>query len=173
MHGDPSGKATSRGLGAGENQRWISKPQICGDDRPMHCLQRPYCPALYRAALSAVFSGFLLTSPALQAQAGADCVPGGTVQQTNACAIKDFQQADTDNQILYGDVMRALSAHERPALRKEQSDWTRSRTTQCKKAQAAFEAQADWPRRFHECLSQQIKARDGVLKQWLHHGAPQ
>ena len=107
------------------------------------------------------------------AQAGADCVPGGNVQQTNACAIKDFQQADTDHQILYGDVMRALSAHERPALRKEQSDWTRSRTTQCKKAQAAFEAQADWPRRFHECLSQQIKARDGVLKQWLHHGAPQ
>ena len=130
---------------------------------------------LNKHTLTAMFFAATITSniTSAHAQAGADCVAGGNVQQTNACAIKDFQQADTDHQILYGDVMRALSAHERPALRKEQSDWTRSRTTQCKKAQAAFEAQADWPRRFHECLSQQIKARDGVLKQWLHHGAPQ
>ncbi|WP_255576351.1 lysozyme inhibitor LprI family protein [Comamonas sp. Y33R10-2] len=115
---------------------------------------------------------FAATVASAHAQAGSDCVPGGNVQQTNACAIKDFQQADTDNQILYGDVMRALSAHERPALRKEQSDWSRSRNAQCKKSHAAQEAQADWPQRFHACLTQQIKARDSVLKQWLHHGAP-
>ncbi|MEG1735523.1 MAG: lysozyme inhibitor LprI family protein [Comamonas sp.] len=114
-----------------------------------------------------------LLSPPSHAQAGADCVSGGTTAQTNACAIKHFQQADTDNQILYGDVMRALSAHERPALRKEQNEWTRGRNLLCKKSQAAFEAQADWPRRFHECLAQQIQARDGVLKQWLHQGPPQ
>ena len=128
--------------------------------------------SLYTHTLTAIFFAAFL-SPTAHAQAGADCVTGGTVQQTNACAIKDFQAADTDQQILYGDVMRALSAHERPALRKEQSEWTRSRTTQCKKTQAAFEAQADWPRRFHECLVQQIKARETVLKQWLYHGAPQ
>ena len=114
-----------------------------------------------------------LLSPLSHAQAGADCVTGGTTAQTNACAIKRFQQADTDNQILYGDVMRALSAHERPALRKEQNEWTRGRNLLCKKSHAAFEAQADWPRRFHECLAQQIQARDGVLKQWLHQGPPQ
>ncbi|BCX52723.1 MULTISPECIES: lysozyme inhibitor LprI family protein [Comamonas] len=106
------------------------------------------------------------------AQAGADCVPGGTTAQTNACAIKDFQQADTDHQILYGDVMRALSAHERPALRKEQGEWSRHRITQCKQATKAFEAQPDWPSRYHGCLVQQITARDAVLKRWLHQGPP-
>lgn len=106
------------------------------------------------------------------AQAGADCVPGGTTAQTNACAIKDFQQADTDHQILYGDVMRALSAHERPILRKEQGEWSRHRVTHCKQATKAFEAQPDWPSRYHGCLVQQITARDAVLKRWLHQGPP-
>lgn len=106
------------------------------------------------------------------AQAGADCLPGGTTAQTNACAIKAFQEADTDNQILYGDVMRAQSAHERPALRRNQNEWTRQRVQQCKKSQTAFEAQPDWPRRYHECLVQQIKARNTVIKQWLHQGLP-
>lgn len=128
-------------------------------------------PPLGTQALAAMFLAACIHQP-VHAQAGADCVPGGTVQQSNACAIKDFQQADTDSNILYGDVMRSLSAHERPALRKEQNEWTRGRNTQCKKSQAAFEAQADWPRRFHECLVQQIKDRDAVLKQWLHHGGP-
>ncbi len=48
------------------------------------------------------------------AQAGTACKPGGTVEETNACAVQVFQAADTEIAILYGDVMRALSAHERP-----------------------------------------------------------
>ena len=92
--------------------------------------------------------------------------------QTNACAIKDFQEADTANQILYGDVMRALSAHERPALRKEQSEWSRQRITQCKQASKTFEALPDWPSRYHGCLLQQIHTREAVLKRWLHFGPP-
>ena len=122
--------------------------------------------------LNAFALAFLLLPSTSNAQAGGDCVVGGTVQQTNACAIKDFQQADTDSQILYGDVMRALSAHERPALRKEQNEWSRQRVTQCKQSTKAFEAQPDWPSRYHGCLVQQIKARDAVLKRWLHLGPP-
>ncbi|MBV8247012.1 MAG: DUF1311 domain-containing protein [Comamonas sp.] len=129
-----------------------------------------------KAIVSKAMAAMVLTAfQGLQAhaQAGSDCVPGGTVSQTNACAVKAFQLADTDNQILYGDVMRALSAHERPTLRKDQAEWTRHRIQQCKQAQAGFEAQQDWPRRYHECLVQQIKARDAVLKRWLHQGPPQ
>ncbi|WP_421757372.1 lysozyme inhibitor LprI family protein [Comamonas thiooxydans] len=122
-------------------------------------------------SLAALLIAASLSHQAL-AQAGADCVPGGTTAQTNACAIKDFQQADTDHQILYGDVMRALSAHERPALRKEQGEWSRHRITHCKQATKAFEAQPDWPSRYHGCLVQQIAARDAVLKRWLHQGPP-
>ena len=128
-----------------------------------------------KALISKVAAAMVLTVFQLSqahAQAGADCVSGGSQAQTNACAIKDFQQADTDSQILYGDVMRSLSAHERPALRKEQSEWSRQRITQCKQSTKAFEAQADWPSRYHGCLVQQIKARDVVLKRWLHLGPP-
>ena len=73
-------------------------------------------------------------SPA-HAQAGAACKPGGSVEETNACAVQAFQAADTEIAILYGDVMRALSAHERPQLRQEHTAWQRERTTRCKQAQ--------------------------------------
>lgn len=148
------------------------RARSCDDGRMISCIQKfqqKQAIFLGRYALAAMV---LASSASAQAQAGADCVPGGNTAQTNACAIKDFQQADSDHQILYGDVMRSLSAHERPALRKEQSEWSRQRITQCKQSSKAFEAQADWPSRYHQCLIQQIKARDSVLKRWLHQGAP-
>ena len=146
----------------------------CDDAGMTICIQKfrqPRPATIDTKSLAALLIAASLSQHAL-AQAGADCVPGGTTAQTNACAIKDFQQADTDHQILYGDVMRALSAHERPALRKEQGEWSRHRITQCKQATKAFEAQPDWPSRYHGCLVQQITARDAVLKRWLHQGPP-
>ncbi|MFD1711158.1 lysozyme inhibitor LprI family protein [Ottowia flava] len=104
------------------------------------------------------------------AQAGADCRPGGSVAESNACAVRDYQQADTDLQILYGDVMRALSAHERPALRQGQSAWQRTRVAQCKTAQRAAEALPEWPRLYHECLTTQTRGRRAGLMHWLQHG---
>ena len=146
----------------------------CDDAGMTICIQKfrqPRPATIDTKSLAALLIAASLSQHAL-AQAGADCVPGGTTAQTNACAIKDFQQADTDHQILYGDVMRALSAHERPALRKEQGEWSRHRITHCKQATKAFEAQPDWPSRYHGCLVQQITARDAVLKRWLHQGPP-
>lgn len=125
----------------------------------------PACQAL-SAIIFAANTGFA------HAQAGAACVPGGTVEQTNACAVQAFQQADTDNNILYGDVMRILSAHERPALRRDQNDWTRQRTATCKKQEAAHEAQPNWSRRYHECLVAEIAKRKKELMVWLHEGPP-
>ncbi len=99
-------------------------------------------------------------------------MPGGTVDQTNACAVQAFQQADTDNNILYGDVMRILSAHERPALRRDQNEWTRQRAATCKKQEAKNEAQPDWTRRYHECLTTAVAKRKTELMVWLHEGPP-
>ena len=112
------------------------------------------------------------TAQSAHAQAGAACVPGGDAAQTNACAVKAFQEADTDNNILYGDVMRILSAHERPSLRRDQNDWIRQRAATCKKQEAAHEAKPDWSRRYHDCLSTEIAARRNVLMHWLHNGPP-
>ncbi|MBS0467387.1 MAG: DUF1311 domain-containing protein [Proteobacteria bacterium] len=111
-----------------------------------------------------------LAGTAAWAQAGSACREGGTVDETNACAVRDYQEADTAIQVLYGDVMRALSAHERPALRQDHAAWQRERITQCKQAQRAQEAKPEWPRLYHACLTAQTQARRSVLMYWLHHG---
>ncbi|AVS74584.1 lysozyme inhibitor LprI family protein [Paracidovorax cattleyae] len=109
----------------------------------------------------------LMCSAGAHAQAGAACKPGGTVAETNACAVQAWQQADTAIAILYGDVMRALSAHERPQLRQEQTAWQRERITRCKQATRATEAQPEGPRLYHECLTAETEARRRGLMRWL------
>ncbi len=127
--------------------------------------------ALSSPSLLGAVLALALLPGASQAQAGAACERAATnAAARNACAVQDFQAADTANTILYGDVMRALSAHERPALRKDQSAWGRQRITGCKAAHARDEAQADWPARYHECLRQTTEARRAALLHWLQHG---
>ena len=122
------------------------------------------------AALAALALALCLGGTSAWAQAGGACRPGGTVAEVNACAVRDYQEADTALQILYGDVMRALSAHERPALRQDQQAWQRTRVTQCKQAQRAQEQRPEWPRLYHACLVAQTQARRQALMHWLHHG---
>ena len=78
-----------------------------------------------------------------------------------------FQAADTEIAILYGDVMRALSAHERPQLRQEHTAWQRERTTRCKQATRSAESQPQWPRLYHACLTTETEARRKGLMRWL------
>lgn len=118
-------------------------------------------------ALSASAVCALLASPVAHAQAGAACNAYGTVGETNACAVQAFQVADAQTAILYGDVMRALSAHERPQLRQEHTAWQRERTTRCKQAQRSNESQPQWPRLYHECLTTETEARRKSLMRWL------
>ena len=87
--------------------------------------------------------------------------------RNNACAVQAFQGADTEIAVLYGDVMRALSAHERPQLRQEHTAWQRERTTRCKQAQRSNESQPQWPRLYHECLTAETQARRKGLMRWL------
>lgn len=113
----------------------------------------------------------MLLGPSAYAQAGAACdVQSDSLASTNACAVQRFQQADTAQNILYGDVMRALSAHERPDLRKDQNTWNRSRTSACKAQHAVDEARPDWPQRYHDCLTQTTQQRRQALLHWLHTG---
>lgn len=112
-----------------------------------------------------------LCSTAALAQAGAACDPQSTaVASLNACAVQHFQEVDTAQNILYADVMRVLSPHERPTLRQEQTAWSRQRTRSCKARHAADEDRADWPARYHRCLTAATEERRAALKHWLHHG---
>ncbi|WP_284337607.1 lysozyme inhibitor LprI family protein [Comamonas sp. NoAH] len=117
----------------------------------------------------ATLAASLLIAAKAQAQAGAVCDPqSSNISSSNACAVQRFQQADTAQNILYGDVMRALSAHERPALRKDQAAWSRQRMQRCKAQHASDEGRADWPQRLHDCLTQATELRRQALMHWLH-----
>ena len=109
----------------------------------------------------------MLMGAQAHAQAGAACKPTGTVAEINACAVQDFQAADATIQILYEDVMRALSAHERPQLRQEHSAWVRERTVQCKRETQATETQAEGPSLYHQCLTRKTQERRKGLMRWL------
>ena len=122
---------------------------------------------IYSASLATV----VLATGNANAQAGAACEPhSATVASTNACAVQRFQQTDAAHNILYADVMRALSAHERPALRKDQTAWSRQRTLHCKTQHAADEGRDDWPQRLHDCLERATEQRRADLLHWLHAG---
>ena len=124
------------------------------------------------AARAAVAALLLLVGGIAWAQAGSDCRLGGSVAEINACAVRDFQQSDSELQVLYGDVMRALSAHERPALRQNQTAWQRDRVARCKAAQRSAESQPEWPRLYHECMISETRGRRAGLMHWLQHGEP-
>ena len=137
----------------------------------MQC-NHPWIKAAPWPATALLLSAALLTSPQAHAQAGAACKPTGTVAEVNACAVHDFQAADTTIQILYEDVMRALSAHERPQLRQEHSAWVRERTVQCKRETQATETQPEGPRLYHQCLTRKTQERRKGLMRWLSNDSP-
>ena len=130
-------------------------------------------PAAMHTSLIAGLVGMLALActPAF-AQAGAACRPGGSLAETNACAVQDFQAADATIAVLYSDVMRALAAHERPQLRQEHSAWQRARTLHCKQATKATEQQPDGPQIYHECLTRETQARRQGLMRWLSADPP-
>lgn len=133
----------------------------------------PGAAAMTRAWRALVCVGaFSVATATAQAQAGAACRPGGGAQEINACALRDFQAADTDIGVLYGDVMRALSAHERPQLRREHTNWINQRTRQCKQATRAAEQQPDGPRLYQECMTLKTRERRAGLMRWLGANTP-
>ncbi|GAA4421534.1 hypothetical protein GCM10023090_10840 [Acidovorax lacteus] len=133
---------------------------------------RTHVTAAAWAAAALLLCGGTVPLQHAHAQAGAACNPAGTVAETNACAVQAFQAADTTIQILYEDVMRALSAHERPQLRQEHSAWRRERTALCKRETQARETQPDGPRLFHECLTRVTQQRRAGLLRWLSADSP-
>ena len=128
--------------------------------------------AVRASALGSLVGTLALACTLAHAQAGAACRPGGSAAETNACAVQDFEAADATIAVLYGDVVRALSAHERPQLRQEHSAWRRARTELCKKATAATELQPEGPRMYHECLTRETQARRKGLMRWLSMDSP-
>ena len=122
-----------------------------------------------RASLSVLMAGLCAATPAL-AQTAADaplvCRAGATPAEANACAQQAFVAADATIAVLYADVRRALSAHERPQLGQEQSAWLRARAAQC----PASAHPADALR--YACLERVTQLRRQGLMRWLSADSP-
>ncbi len=101
------------------------------------------------------------------ATAAAPCKGNASAEQANACALQNFQAVDEEITTLYRDVSRALSAHERPDLWREQSAWKRERDARCQQATRTTSAQPEGPRLQNECLTGETQARRKGLMHWL------
>ncbi|NMM76491.1 hypothetical protein B2J88_39060 [Rhodococcus sp. SRB_17] len=112
-------------------------------------------------------SGAVLAGAAAWAQAGDRCDPQGSTAQVNACAVRDFQAADSALNIRYLAVMQSLPAGRRTALRQQHNGWIKGRAARCKSAHRAQEGQSDWPRLYHQCLTQATEERRPALEHWL------
>ncbi len=102
--------------------------------------------------------------PQARAQAGAACDPAGDPQQRDACAVRDFQQADIRLSIRYREVMESLpAAGERIALRQQQRQWLRARETDCRNGVRRHEGGSAWALAYYGCLEQATRRRIGEL----------
>ena len=122
-----------------------------------------------RASISVLLAVMHAATPAL-AQAPADapvvCRAGATPAEANACAQRAFVAADATIAVLYADVRRALSAHERPQLGQEQSAWLRARAAQCPASAHPTEALR------YACLERVTQQRRQGLMRWLSADSP-
>ena len=114
----------------------------------------------------------VLAATSVWAQTGsAGCDTRPAAHQTAACSAQAFAAADDTIAVLYADVRRALSAHERPQLRKEHTAWLRERDLRCPAPSKAALA-TDRLARQHDCLTNETQARRQGLMRWLSMDSP-
>ena len=89
----------------------------------------------------------------------------------NACAVRDFQAADIQLNIRYGEVMNGLAPGQRTALRQQQRGWLKSRDARCKTAVRDSEGGSVLPLVFNACLEKATRARTAEIERWAT-GAP-
>jgi uncharacterized protein YecT (DUF1311 family) len=126
-----------------------------------------------RSGLAASLLACLLIGPSpARGQAGASCAPAGDPQQVAACAVRDFQSADSRLGIRYREAMEAVAADRRVALRQQQHGWLRARDSGCKTETRSQEGTMDWSRLYHACLERATVQRIGELDRRTHAPAP-
>lgn len=60
-----------------------------------------------------------------------DCDYGGSQRQMNACAIRDYKQADEFLNTAYKNAMSGLSPAKKQILRHQQREWIKKRDARC------------------------------------------
>jgi len=131
--------------------------------------------ALRAPTLGAACACVLVFTPVLTpvwAQAGpAICSTHPAAAQTAACAAQVFAEAEETIAVLFADVRRALSAHERPQLSQEHSAWRRERGRRCP-APPKSGLTANSEAQHYACLTRETQARRQGVMRWLSMDSP-
>ncbi|WP_158291778.1 lysozyme inhibitor LprI family protein [Lampropedia puyangensis] len=87
------------------------------------------------------------------------------------CTLQDFEAVRDATEVMYGDVLLVLSAHERPALRSNQNEWRRAARAHCNQtAPAGADLQATNASAHHACMIAQDMQRRQQIRHWLMNG---
>lgn len=89
-----------------------------------------------------------------------ECNYEGTQAQMNACAIRDFNTADAELNLVYKKLIRSLTPEDGSKIREEQRAWLKQRDPLCKKeADGDAEGGSMWPVLYNSCREQLTKVR--------------
>lgn len=114
---------------------------------------------------SLFLSGLLMAATTASAQPF-QCRPDGTQQEMNACAQRDYKQADDALNATYRQLRTKLGPTDREKLLLEQRTWLRKRDPLCKAHARPSEGGSIWPLEFYGCLTSATQARTAQLATW-------
>ena len=112
-----------------------------------------------------IFALCAVCAPAAAAQLR--CNPMANQSEMNDCARRNFQGADAQLNIVYGQVMEGVSGDKRVALRKEQHAWLAQRDSSCKSEVRKSEGGSTWTIEFYSCLEASTKRRTDKVRGWI------
>jgi len=96
-----------------------------------------------------------------------ECDYAGNQSQMNACAVRDFETADRELNIIYKELMDSMPKSKQKALQNEQRAWLKTRDPKCKvEANDEAEGGSMWPMLYQSCRANATQARIKILKQW-------
>jgi uncharacterized protein YecT (DUF1311 family) len=112
---------------------------------------------------------WLIATTATMAEEGENgfgCKYDGNQQEMNACAVRDFREADKMLNKKYKAVMASLEPTKQRTLRQEQRSWLKTRDPQCKLKAKSSEGGSIWPIEYFGCLKMFTELRTKELEQF-------
>lgn len=109
----------------------------------------------------------ILTQSTAFALGDDECDYAGNQSQMDACAVRDFEIADRELNVIYKELMGSLPESKQKALQNEQRAWLKERDPKCRtEANDEAEGGSMWPMLYQSCRATTTQARIKALKKW-------
>ena len=113
------------------------------------------------------FIWLLLSQSTAWSLGGDECAYTGNQSQMNACAVRDFENADRELNVIYKQLISSMPESKQNTLQSEQRAWLKGRDPMCQKdANDEAEGGSMWPMLYQSCRATSTQARIKQLKKW-------